>query len=111
MSDPEASILISNGTCFYAEHTVADEAFIPCGNSLFGHIHCCSAGNKCLTDNAFYSDEFDMTYLAGCTDGNYDHEICPDKKAFRAYPWAGLIYCRPNEWWVPESTPCPDSTR
>ncbi|KAK4112037.1 hypothetical protein N656DRAFT_709924 [Canariomyces notabilis] len=83
MGDTKTDLLISNGTCYYAKGKLADNYFIPCGNAAFGHIHCCSAGNKCLVDNACYSDEYGTTYLAACTNESYSDDRCPDKKAYR----------------------------
>lgn len=81
MSGPD--IFISNGSCFYAAGREADQSFLPCGNWAFGHVHCCSAGEMCLGNNACYSDRFGTTYLAGCSDFHYKHENCPDKKSYR----------------------------
>ncbi|KAK4241980.1 hypothetical protein C8A03DRAFT_40685 [Achaetomium macrosporum] len=96
MADPDPSV--SNGTCFYAAEQVASDNFIPCGNWAFGHYHCCQTGDWCLEDNACYNGEHGTTYLAGCTDIDYKDQSCPDKDAYKDYPWAGLIYCKPNRW-------------
>ncbi|KAK4130094.1 hypothetical protein BT67DRAFT_392192 [Trichocladium antarcticum] len=79
---------ISNGTCFYAPGKEADDSFLPCGNSAFGHAHCCVAGEMCLDQNACYSDRFGTTYLAGCSDMDYEDPRCPDKKAYQ-----GTLVC------------------
>ncbi len=80
MADPDRSI--SNGTCFYAPRQEASSNFIPCGNWIFGHVHCCQAGDICLDDKACYNGEHGTTYLAGCSRFDYQHPNCPDKKPF-----------------------------
>jgi len=74
----------SNGTCYYAKGEEAADKMIPCGNSAYGHISCCQAGDTCLSSLACFNQEFGVTYLAGCTDGNYADKSCPDKKG-----WSG----------------------
>jgi hypothetical protein len=81
MGNPD--LYISNGTCYYGAGKLADDSFLPCGNSAFGHVHCCTTGEMCLDQNACYSDRFGTTYLAGCSDINYENARCPDKKAYR----------------------------
>ncbi len=80
MADPDRSI--SNGTCFYAPRQEASSNFIPCGNWIFGHVHCCQAGDFCLDDKACYNSKHGTTYLAGCSRFDYQHPNCPDKKPF-----------------------------
>jgi hypothetical protein len=80
MADPDPSI--SNGTCVYARGKRATRNFIPCGNAVFGDIHCCQAGDNCLEDNACYNSKHGTTYLAGCTDFDYDDPSCPNKKSY-----------------------------
>lgn len=80
MADPDQSI--SNGTCFHAPKKRAAPNFIPCGNWVFGHIPCCQAGDVCLADNACYNAQHGTTYLAGCTEADYDDPSCPDKKSY-----------------------------
>ncbi|KAK4158069.1 hypothetical protein C8A00DRAFT_28967 [Chaetomidium leptoderma] len=105
MADPERSI--SNGTCVSAFRKKASRNFIPCGNSAFGDIHCCQAGDYCLDDNACFNGKHGTTYLAGCTNFHYEDPSCPDKKSYEDYPWAGLIYCKPNRWMACEETAKP----
>ncbi|AEO67135.1 25532c19-ae96-483e-956b-f0ce22bfc609 [Thermothielavioides terrestris] len=105
MADPDQSI--SNGTCFSAVRQLAADNFIPCGNWVFGNYQCCQAGDYCLDDNACYNPEHGTTYLAGCTDLEYRDASCPDKKSYKDYPWAGLIYCKPNRWVACEETAKP----
>ena len=80
MSDP--SIYISNGTCYTGPGVEAASDFIPCGNDFYGHVSCCQKGDNCLGSNACYNIEYEVTYLAGCSDPNYQDESCPDKGAF-----------------------------
>ncbi|KAL2260823.1 hypothetical protein VTK26DRAFT_5067 [Humicola hyalothermophila] len=82
MSDPD--INISNGTCYYETGQQSADRFIPCGNSAFGHIHCCQEGDMCLENHACYNDAHGTTYLAGCTDFFYQDSSCPDKKSLAA---------------------------
>ncbi|KAL2129179.1 hypothetical protein VTI74DRAFT_8107 [Chaetomium olivicolor] len=98
MADPRS---ISNGTCFSAPGEGAGRNFIPCGNWEYGNYPCCQAGDFCLDDNACYNGKHGTTYLAGCSDSDYEDPSCPDKKSYKGmydYPWAGLIYCKPNRW-------------
>ncbi|KAJ4288111.1 hypothetical protein N0V90_012128 [Kalmusia sp. IMI 367209] len=83
MGDP--NILVSNGTCYTAAGKKLDESFIPCGNDAFGHQTCCGAGDNCLADKACFGIHGSgygayLTYMAGCTDPNYEDGSCPDKK-------------------------------
>ncbi|KAL1837730.1 hypothetical protein VTJ49DRAFT_3446 [Mycothermus thermophilus] len=75
---------ISNGTCYRASDDLSADIFIPCGNSAFGHISCCQAGDKCLEHGACYNNHYRTTYLAGCTDPLYKDASCPDKKSYKA---------------------------
>ncbi|KAL2139719.1 hypothetical protein VTI28DRAFT_4757 [Corynascus sepedonium] len=107
MDSPDQSI--SNGTCFYARGKSSNDRFIPCGNVAFGNIHCCQAGDTCLEDSACYNGRYGTTYLAGCTDIYYEDTSCPNKTSWDGYPWAGLIYCRPNQWVACEETAKPST--
>lgn len=81
MSDVD--IFLSNGTCYYAPGQRADRAMIPCGNShYFGPLTCCQQGDKCLASNACFNSEFGVTYLAGCSDPEYEDPSCPEKEGF-----------------------------
>lgn len=40
---------VSNGTCYFVEHTETKGDFIPCGNVALGHWPCCHAGDFCLS--------------------------------------------------------------
>ena len=80
MADDDRSV--SNGTCFYAPRKEASSNFIACGNWVFGHVHCCQAGDYCLDENACYNNKYGTTYLAGCTRFDFKNPSCPDKKAF-----------------------------
>lgn len=77
MSDP--NIYISNGTCYLGPSHEAGGAMIPCGNDYFGHIACCQASDTCLESSACFNSEFRVTYIAGCTDRDYQDESCPAK--------------------------------
>lgn len=81
----DANIFISNGTCYSSSGKELDKSFIPCGNNAFGHQTCCGAGDNCLGDKACFGIHGTgygsyLTYLAGCTDPDYEDEACPDKK-------------------------------
>lgn len=64
-----------------------------------------------------------VTYLAGCTDSDYEDSSCPDKGDFSDQTWAGLVYCNgtSNEWVaceddgstvsVPSTCWCPSTSR
>ncbi|KAK0642043.1 hypothetical protein B0T16DRAFT_334981 [Cercophora newfieldiana] len=71
--------LISNGTCYYATGLRSEGSYLPCGNSALGHASCCSAGDMCLSFNACFNSRWGVTYLAGCTDRNYQDPSCPHK--------------------------------
>ncbi|KAK3687598.1 hypothetical protein B0T22DRAFT_534963 [Podospora appendiculata] len=98
MADFIDSIDISNGTCYSEANTELDQSFIPCGNVAFGHIHCCSTGDKCLGDNACWNGQ-GATYLAGCTDIDYQDASCPNKVQYGDDAWVGLIKCNTDEWY------------
>ncbi|KAI1630455.1 hypothetical protein EDD37DRAFT_646170 [Exophiala viscosa] len=96
---------ISNGTCYYTNGQEAPSEFIPCGNAALGHIPCCEYNDICLSSNACYNAPYGVTYLAGCTDADYEDSACPDKGDFGGkwslyQTWAGLVYCNgtSNEW-------------
>ncbi|KAI0016914.1 hypothetical protein F4780DRAFT_757666 [Xylariomycetidae sp. FL0641] len=101
MSDP--NILVSNGTCYSAAGEELDGSFIPCGNDAFGHQTCCGAGDNCLADNACFGIHGEgygsfLTYLAGCTDSDYEAATCPQKEFDQ--PWIALTLCDDSggEW-------------
>lgn len=75
---------ISNGTCYTAKGQKLDQSFVPCGNAAFGSQTCCGAGDNCLADNACFGVHgsgygSSLTYLAGCTDSDYEAGTCPQK--------------------------------
>ena len=80
---------ISNGTCYWAKGKKMHPSYIPCGNDLYGHKHCCWAGDSCLVENTCFSvhggtgEGTYLTYLAGCSDPEYEDASCPDKNPFR----------------------------
>ena len=97
MSSPNN--LVSNGTCYGSAGNELDKSFIPCGNSAFGHVTCCGAGDVCLSHNACFGvhgtpGEYgsDLTYLAGCTDESYNDDSCPEKYGIDQ-PWIALTQC------------------
>ncbi|KAK5327289.1 hypothetical protein LTR93_002673 [Exophiala xenobiotica] len=117
---------ISNGTCYYGSGNQAPSRFIPCGNSALGHKTCCESQDMCLSSRACYNAQYGVTYLAGCTDPDYENEACPDKGAYADQTWAGLVYCNgtSNQWMaceelggttVSKPTPslcwCPETSR
>ncbi|KAH6631527.1 hypothetical protein F5144DRAFT_648306 [Chaetomium tenue] len=109
MVDPDP--FVSNGTCYYAARTFMVGVLIPYGNVAFGNIHCCQKGDHCLEEGACYNEEYGTTYLAGCTDLYYEDASCPDKKSYRDYPWAGLIYCGFDQWVACEEEGAPTNIR
>ena len=104
----------SNGTCYWQAGKKSNSQFIPCGNVAFGNIPCCESGHWCLSSRACFG--LGVTYLAGCTDSQYEDESCPNKgdygsklniKGTVASPliytdqsWTGLVYCSGSsgEW-------------
>ncbi|KEF52762.1 uncharacterized protein A1O9_11179 [Exophiala aquamarina CBS 119918] len=95
---------ISNGTCYYRDGSRLSSRYIPCGNGALGHKTCCESLDMCLSSRACYNGQYGVTYLAGCTDPNYQDATCPDKTPFQDQQWAGLVLCQPtynddrNEW-------------
>ncbi|KAK4189252.1 hypothetical protein QBC35DRAFT_530963 [Podospora australis] len=103
-----ANILISNGTCYSSAGEKLDPAhFIPCGNSAFGHTTCCGVGDNCLAQNACFGYHGTgygsaLTYQVGCTDPDYKHSSCPDKKGIDQGPWIALTLCDNSDGiWAP----------
>ncbi|RYP68487.1 hypothetical protein DL771_006639 [Monosporascus sp. 5C6A] len=91
------NIFVSNGTCYSALGEELDRSFIPCGNDAFGHQTCCGAGDNCLTNNACFGIHGEgygsyLTYMAGCTDPDYEDQSCPDKEGIDQ-PWIALTLC------------------
>ncbi|KIW12797.1 hypothetical protein PV08_07984 [Exophiala spinifera] len=92
---------ISNGTCYYNSGSEAPSRFIPCGNAAIRHKSCCESSDMCLSSHACYNAQYGVTYLAGCTDPDYEDEACPVKGDFSDQTWAGLVYCNgTSEQWV-----------
>ena len=79
MSSDLPSLFIANGTCYFKAGEELSSDFIPCGNDYFAHYQCCSLGDNCLEHGACYDSQFGVTYLAGCSDKNYDDPACPNK--------------------------------
>lgn len=73
---------VSNGTCYKGRGDSADDLMLPCGNAGLGHKTCCQAGDMCLSSHACFNGKFGVTYLAGCSDPDYEDGSCPDKGAF-----------------------------
>ncbi|RYP22287.1 hypothetical protein DL765_001801 [Monosporascus sp. GIB2] len=105
MSD-DPNIFVSNGTCYSAPGERLDGSFIPCGNDAFGHQTCCGAGDNCLSNNACFGIHGEgygsyLTYMAGCTDPDYEAQSCPDKKDIDQ-PWIALTHCDGSDGeWAP----------
>lgn len=74
-----SSIFVSNGTCYLGRQDKSDPAMIPCGNDYFGHVACCQANDNCLESSVCFNGEFYVTYVAGCTDPEYQDASCPAK--------------------------------
>jgi hypothetical protein len=91
MADPDRSI--SNGTCVFASGIRTDKIYIPCGNAAFGDVSCCVAGDFCLENNACFSPKYGTTYLAGCTDIDYESPTCPDKREYDRMTMATMTGC------------------
>ncbi|KAK5047647.1 hypothetical protein LTR84_006312 [Exophiala bonariae] len=119
MSDYDPDI--SNGTCYYKDGGRLPSRYIPCGNKALGHKVCCESLDMCLSSRACYNGQYGVTYLAGCTDPDYQDESCPDKSPYQGtmsttviltsvlihvidQSWVGLVLCHPtynddsNEW-------------
>lgn len=75
----EPNIWVSNGTCYAGAHLLGIRVMLPCGNDYFGHIACCQAGDYCLESSTCYNSHYRVTYIAGCTDPEYQHQSCPLK--------------------------------
>lgn len=52
---------------------------IPCGNAYFQPQACCQHNDNCLESSVCYNSEHGVTYVAGCTDKEYNASVCPDK--------------------------------
>ncbi|KAI1265401.1 hypothetical protein F5Y18DRAFT_51465 [Xylariaceae sp. FL1019] len=117
MSDED--LLVSSGTCYSAAGKELDSSFIPCGNDAFGHVTCCGKGDNCLADNACYGVHGQgdpsqyghmLTYMAGCTDPDYEDSSCPDKKGIDDNSWIALTLCDDTDVWAACSQPGNPST-
>ncbi|CAK7568460.1 MAG: hypothetical protein SEPTF4163_006451 [Sporothrix epigloea] len=93
---------ISNGHCYAGPNMPMDNRFIPCGNAEAQVQTCCWQGDFCLADRACFGihDGGFNTYLAGCTDVNWNTSdpvivrACPIKpEPYENDPWIGLAYC------------------
>lgn len=111
---------ISNGTCYFEAGEQSAAVFFPCGNDALGHKPCCQSGDMCLANKACYNGEFGVTYLAGCSDPDYNDSSCPDKQSFKGMktstrstgkkaeanprhqdtPWTGLVLCNNTNQWL-----------
>lgn len=78
MSD-DIDLFIANGTCYFADNRKADAAMMPCGNDANDHVACCQAGDYCLESSVCFNGDFGVTYIAGCSDPDYEHPSCPNK--------------------------------
>ncbi|KAI5861218.1 hypothetical protein GGS23DRAFT_577602 [Durotheca rogersii] len=87
---------ISNGTCYFNINNKANGLYIPCGNVAVGvDWACCLIGDLCMSSNACYHQNFEITYVAGCTDSTFRSPQCPHKGQFANQPWVGLQRCDP----------------
>ncbi|CAK7197837.1 hypothetical protein SEUCBS139899_000487 [Sporothrix eucalyptigena] len=93
---------ISNGSCYAGPSMPLDSRFLPCGNAAAGIQTCCWQGDICLADHACFGihDGGFNTYLAGCTDSQWNvtdpgvRNACPNKPApYDTQPWIGLAFC------------------
>ncbi|ERS95407.1 hypothetical protein HMPREF1624_08285 [Sporothrix schenckii ATCC 58251] len=109
---------LSNGTCYSAPGKQMDSRFIPCGNAAAGIQTCCWEGDNCLSDKACFGihDGGYSTYLAGCTDAEWDMSdpsvsaACPVKPdPYGSEPWVGLAYCGNNDTGHEQWIPCPQA--
>jgi hypothetical protein len=80
---PDFNPDISNGTCYYKDSGRLPSRYIPCGNGALGHKTCCESLDMCLSSRACYNGQYGVTYLAGCTDPDYQDATCPDKNPFQ----------------------------
>ncbi|RYO73624.1 hypothetical protein DL766_000514 [Monosporascus sp. MC13-8B] len=100
MSD-DPNIFVNNGTCYSAPGERLDGSFIPCGNDAIGHQTCCGAGDNCLSNNACFGIHGEgygsyLTYMAGCTDPDYEDQSCPDKRDIGERHEAEMAVDRPH---------------
>lgn len=73
------NIYVSNGTCYTGPDLEADAAMIPCGNAYYQPQACCQHNDNCLESSVCYNSNHGVTYVAGCTDKEYNASVCPDK--------------------------------
>lgn len=78
-TSPNLNQDLSSGVCYKDTDDLASLGYIPCGNSALGHKSCCQAFDMCLSSNACYNAQYGVTYIAGCTDKDYEHHTCPEK--------------------------------
>lgn len=120
------NIYVSNGTCYTGPDLEADPAMIPCGNAYYQPQACCQYNDNCLESSVCYNSDHGVTYVAGCTDKEYNATVCPDKfddagelgqttkeengflltretkqgtlttMLFPEAPWLGMAYCDDN---------------
>lgn len=87
-------------TCYYAKGKSVDSFYVPCAQASESDIYsCCGLGHLCLSDNACWDPETNVTYQYGCTDSTYQDKSCPTK-CDEDLIWSGLAYCggSSNEW-------------
>ncbi|KAK8063923.1 hypothetical protein PG996_008575 [Apiospora saccharicola] len=90
----DINVLISNGTCYMSANKESYEDYIPCGNAATGnHYQCCSKGDSCYSSNACFNGDSRNTYIAGCTDENYNASACPFKGDYDNQEWVGVMHC------------------
>ncbi|CAJ2502521.1 Uu.00g099150.m01.CDS01 [Anthostomella pinea] len=95
MSDIDLDI--SNGSCWANVNVALPDQYIPCGNAADGRSHaCCHVGDKCVSSGACYHANYRTTYVAGCTNQNYDGSECQNKGNFYNQQWVGLARCDPE---------------
>ncbi|KAK3399838.1 hypothetical protein B0T20DRAFT_350750 [Sordaria brevicollis] len=94
---------ISNGTCYRKSASgikLLPSDYIACGNAALGHVGCCQINDKCLGFGTCYNKKYGTTYMAGCTDKEYQDANCP-YNYYSAAVWSGMIYCEDDKKWMP----------
>ena len=87
-----ARTILAQSQCFYAADKTLDSVYVPCGpidnDSPFAS--CCLLGDFCLSSSACFSSSTGFTYIAGCTDENYEDSTCGAQQCDKRMPFHQL---------------------
>jgi hypothetical protein len=81
-------LVYADAGCYYAANARAASIIIPC-SSAPGFSTCCQMGDLCLSNNACWNPQYNITYLYGCTDPSFTDNTCPYKCGVT---YAGSMY-------------------